>query len=63
MSTIQRRAFVLALLILVGPGTGPALPAEDQPPAQQARVYKANRGQIRNPNLICPGQVFVLPTQ
>jgi nucleoid-associated protein YgaU len=28
-----------------------------------AVIYKANRGQIRNPNLIYPGQVFVLPTQ
>jgi len=26
-----------------------------------AVIYKANRGQIRNPNLIYPGQVFVLP--
>jgi nucleoid-associated protein YgaU len=28
-----------------------------------AVIYKANRGQIRNPNLIYPGQVFVLPAQ
>ena len=28
-----------------------------------AVIYKANRGQIRNPNLIYPGQVLVLPTQ
>jgi nucleoid-associated protein YgaU len=28
-----------------------------------AVIYKANRGQIRNPNRIYPGQVFVLPTQ
>ena len=28
-----------------------------------AIIYKANQGQIRNPNLIYPGQVFVLPTQ
>jgi nucleoid-associated protein YgaU len=28
-----------------------------------AVIYKANRGQIRNPNLIYPGQVFVLPVQ
>jgi nucleoid-associated protein YgaU len=28
-----------------------------------AVIYKANKGQIRNPNLIYPGQVFVLPTQ
>jgi nucleoid-associated protein YgaU len=28
-----------------------------------AVIYKANRGQIRNPNLIYPGQIFVLPTQ
>jgi len=24
-------------------------------------IYKANRGQIHNPNLIHPGQTFVLP--
>jgi len=28
-----------------------------------AIIYKANRGQIRNPNLIYPGQVFVLPAK
>jgi nucleoid-associated protein YgaU len=28
-----------------------------------AVIYKANRKQIRNPNLIYPGQLFVLPTQ
>jgi nucleoid-associated protein YgaU len=28
-----------------------------------AVIYKANRGQIRNPNLIYPGQVFVVPSQ
>ena len=28
-----------------------------------AVIYNANRGQIRNPNLIYPGQVFVLPAQ
>lgn len=28
-----------------------------------AVIYKANRGQIRNPNLIYPGQIFVLPVQ
>ncbi|MEH2610997.1 LysM peptidoglycan-binding domain-containing protein [Bradyrhizobium sp. AZCC 1693] len=28
-----------------------------------AVIYKANRGQIRNPNLIYPGQVFVLPAK
>jgi nucleoid-associated protein YgaU len=28
-----------------------------------AVIYKANKGQIRNPNLIYPGQVFVLPAQ
>jgi nucleoid-associated protein YgaU len=28
-----------------------------------AVIYKANREQIRNPNLIYPGQVFVIPTR
>jgi len=28
-----------------------------------AVIYKANRGQIRNPNLIYPGQVFVVPSR
>src|SRR3954452_22728915 len=28
-----------------------------------AVIYKANREQIRNPNLIYPGQIFVLPSQ
>jgi nucleoid-associated protein YgaU len=28
-----------------------------------AVIYKANREQIRNPNLIYPGQVFVVPAQ
>src|SRR6266404_2376763 len=28
-----------------------------------AVIYKANREQIRNPNLIYPGQLFVLPTR
>ncbi|MEH2519834.1 LysM repeat protein [Bradyrhizobium sp. AZCC 1610] len=28
-----------------------------------AVIYKANKGQIRNPNLIYPGQIFVLPAQ
>jgi nucleoid-associated protein YgaU len=28
-----------------------------------AVIYRANKGQIRNPNLIYPGQIFVLPTQ
>ena len=28
-----------------------------------AAIYKANREQIRNPNLIHPGQIFVLPAQ
>ncbi len=28
-----------------------------------AVIYKANRGQIRNPNLIYPGQVFVVPVK
>ncbi len=26
-------------------------------------IFGANRGQIRNPNLIYPGQVFVLPSE
>jgi nucleoid-associated protein YgaU len=28
-----------------------------------ADIYKANREQIRNPNLIHPGQIFVLPAR
>jgi hypothetical protein len=28
-----------------------------------AVIYEANRNQIRNPNMIYPGQIFVLPTQ
>jgi nucleoid-associated protein YgaU len=28
-----------------------------------AIIYQANRKQIRNPNLIYPGQVFVVPTR
>jgi nucleoid-associated protein YgaU len=28
-----------------------------------AVIYNANRAQIRNPDLIYPGQVLVLPTQ
>jgi nucleoid-associated protein YgaU len=28
-----------------------------------AVIYKANRQQIRNPNLIHPGQIFVLPAR
>jgi nucleoid-associated protein YgaU len=28
-----------------------------------AVIYKANREQIRNPNLIHPGQIFVLPAR
>jgi nucleoid-associated protein YgaU len=28
-----------------------------------AVIYKANQEQIRNPNLIYPGQIFVLPTR
>ncbi len=28
-----------------------------------AAIYKANREQIRNPNLIYPGQIFVVPTR
>ena len=31
--------------------------------ARYAVIYKANRAQIRNPNLIYPGQIFVLPTR
>jgi nucleoid-associated protein YgaU len=27
-----------------------------------ATIYKANQAQIRNPNLIYPGQIFVVPT-
>ena len=26
-----------------------------------AQIYAANAGQIRNPSLIYPGQIFVLP--
>ncbi|MEJ0067760.1 MAG: LysM peptidoglycan-binding domain-containing protein [Pseudomonadota bacterium] len=29
--------------------------------AQYQTIYQANRGQIRNPDLIYPGQVFVMP--
>jgi nucleoid-associated protein YgaU len=28
-----------------------------------AIIYKANREQIRNPNMIYPGQVFVVPAK
>jgi nucleoid-associated protein YgaU len=28
-----------------------------------AFIYRVNRKQIRNPNLIYPGQIFVLPTR
>jgi nucleoid-associated protein YgaU len=28
-----------------------------------ATIYKANREQIRNPNMIYPGQVFVVPAK
>jgi nucleoid-associated protein YgaU len=28
-----------------------------------AVIYKANREQIRHPNLIYPGQIFVVPTR
>jgi nucleoid-associated protein YgaU len=28
-----------------------------------AVIYRANKQQIRNPSLIYPGQIFVLPTQ
>jgi nucleoid-associated protein YgaU len=28
-----------------------------------AVIYNANKEQIRNPNLIYPGQVFVVPTK
>jgi nucleoid-associated protein YgaU len=31
--------------------------------ARYAIVYKANRNQIRNPNRIYPGQIFVLPVK
>lgn len=31
--------------------------------ARYAVIYKANRGQIRNPDRIYPGQVFVLPSK
>jgi nucleoid-associated protein YgaU len=31
--------------------------------ARYAVIYEANQDQIRNPNLIYPGQVFVLPTR
>jgi nucleoid-associated protein YgaU len=31
--------------------------------ARYAVIYKANRAQIRNPNLIYPGQILVLPTR
>lgn len=31
--------------------------------ARYAVIYKANRKQIRNPNLIYPGQIFVLPAK
>lgn len=34
-----------------GPNNGP----------QWTRIYQANKGQIKNPNLIYPGQVFVIP--
>ena len=30
---------------------------------QYAVVYRANRDQIRDPNRIYPGQVFILPTK
>ena len=26
-------------------------------------IYKANKEQIRNPNLIYPGQIFVMPAK
>jgi nucleoid-associated protein YgaU len=29
--------------------------------ARYSVIYAANRDQIRNPNLIYPGQIFVLP--
>ncbi len=46
MSAMKRSAFVLTLLILVGPGSGSGVLAQVQPAAQQARVYKANPGQF-----------------
>src|SRR5262245_22080402 len=41
-----RKAFVLTCLILVGPKIGSVSLAEAQPPGQQARVYKAKRGEF-----------------
>jgi hypothetical protein len=43
---MKRSAFVLTLLTLVGTGTGSVALAQNQPAAQQARVYKANSGQF-----------------
>ena len=28
-----------------------------------AVIYKANKEQIRNPNMIYPGQIFVMPAK
>jgi hypothetical protein len=46
MTAMKRSAFVLTFLILVGPGSGSGVLAQDQPAVQQARVYKANPGQV-----------------
>src|SRR5262245_44099718 len=46
MSSMKRSAVVLGILILIGTGSGSGLLAQDQPAAQQARIYKANPGQF-----------------
>jgi hypothetical protein len=46
MSAMKQSAFVFTLLILVGTGTRSVVLAQNQPIAQQARVYKANSGQF-----------------
>jgi hypothetical protein len=38
-------------------------PADGGAGVRYAVVYKANRDQIRNPNRIYPGQIFVLPVK
>ena len=45
------------------PSPAPAIaaPADGGAGVRYAVVYKANRDQIRNPNRIYPGQIFVLP--